>query len=62
MPKDKTNKKRESKPESEVLVRLKAMVKAAEAGKLVSLNRHPDNPAPKSDYSDMPDDTIYASL
>lgn len=57
MSKETENKSRES----ETIVRLKAMHKAFEAGKLTSLT-HPNGEIPERNFEDLPDDTVYAHL
>lgn len=50
------------KNESLACKRLKAMIKAFEAGKLTNINGHKDGHIPERDYENMPDDTVYAHL
>lgn len=51
------------KKTNDAIARLNAMIKAQKAGKLISVNRRPDQPAPKRNFEDIPDDiTVYASL
>ncbi len=48
--------------EAKAVVRLKAMIKAAEAGNFVLPNRDPNKPRKDVNYDDIPDDiTVYAS-